>query len=195
MANRRLGPVQERLRAAAVEYVAHGWGVLPGPTCDGLTYTAGHAPRPVPGLVSVLPSARTLHDAHAVWSWWSIASYAILALAGETFAVLRAPTAVAIEASGRTEFPHGGCPVATASDGARFLVAPGATLWPELAGLRGVELMPPGSALALPPSRVLAGSVTWWINPLETGWRLGDADAVQAALTAALTFPSSLGRR
>jgi hypothetical protein len=180
----RRGSADERwelLQAAAVEYVVHGWGVLPGPVCDGVRYSAGHCERPVEGLVPVLPSARTVRNARAVWSWWNVAAYGILARAGEAFDVICAPTALAVEASGHPWFPLGGCPVAMAPDGARFLVRTGAKVWPELVAHR-VRVAERGEIVALPPTRVIAGAVTWWVRPEDTRWRLGDPDAVQAAL-------------
>lgn len=171
----------ERLRSAAMEYVMHGWGVLPGPACDGLRYMAGHCERPVDGLVPVLPSARTLRNAREVWSWWKLAPYGILARAGEAFDVISAPTVLVVEASGHPSFPLNGCPVAMAPDGARFLVRTGATVRPELAEHR-VRVAKRGEIVALPPTRVIAGTVTWRVRPADTAWKLGDPDAVEAAL-------------
>ena len=183
---------QERLQTAAMEYVMHGWSVLPGPACDGLRYTAGHCERPVEGLVPVLPSARTVRQPREVWTWWNLAPYGILARAGEAFDVVTAPTALAIEASAHPWFPLNGCPVAMAPDGARFLVRPGAKLRPELVAHR-VSVAEPSALLPLPPTRVLAGSVTWWIRPADVGWRLGDPDAVQAALLDTATRTAAAG--
>lgn len=173
----------------------HGWGVLPGPTCDGLRYTTGHCERPVDGLVPVLPSARTVRNAREVWSWWKLAPYAILARAGEAFDVIAAPTALAIEASCHPWFPLDGCPVAMAPDGVRFLVRLGTALRPEL-GAHRVSVAEPRRVVPLPPTRVIAGHVTWWVHPEDVGWRLGDPDAVQAALldTATRTVAGSGGR-
>lgn len=72
-----------RLRDAAIDYVAHGWGVIPGSACDGLTYTKGHTRDKVGALGPVLPSARTLREPHTVWSRWHLAPYGILARTGE----------------------------------------------------------------------------------------------------------------
>ena len=171
----------ERLRAAALEYVVRGWGVLPGPVCDGLRYSAGHCERPVEGLLPVLPPARTLRNAREVWAWWKVAPYGILARAGEAFDVICAPTALAVEASGHPWFPLNGCPVAMAPDGARFLVRTGAIVRLGLAAVR-VRVAEPGEIVALPPTRVIAGAVTWWVRPEDTGWRLGDPEMVQAVL-------------
>jgi len=172
---------QGRLQTAAMDYVMHRWGVLPGPACDGVRYMKGHSAEPVAGLVPVLPGARTLRNAREVFSWWKLAPYGILARAGESFDVITAPTALAVEASRHPWFPLNGCPVAMAPDGTRFLVHTGARLRPELAAY-GVELAAPGTVVALPPTRVLAGVVTWWIRPTDTKYQLGDPDAVQAAL-------------
>lgn len=186
MAQPELPPRQERLQAAAMEYVAHGCGVIPGSACDGLTYTKGHTREKVGDLVPVLPSARTVRDARAAQSRWALAPYGILARAGEAFDVVEAPTWLAVLATGRTEFRQRLCPVSIAPSGAGLLVQPGATLRSELVGMRGVRLAEPGTLVVLPPTRVLHGHVTWWITPQQVQWQLGDADAVQVALLAVL---------
>lgn len=181
-----LPPRQQRLQAAAMEYGAHGWGVIPGSACDGLTYTKGHTREKVSDLVPVLPSARTVRDVRAARSRWALAPYGILARAGEAFDVVEAPTWLAVSATGRREFRRHLCPVLIAPAGVGLLVQPGATLWSEFVGVRGIRLAEPETLVALPPTRVLHGHVTWWITPQQVQWQLGDADAVQAALLAVL---------
>lgn len=175
----------ERLRAAAIDYVSHGWAVLPGPAFDGLGYTRGHVPEPVDGLHPVLRSARSLRSVREVWAWWSLAPYAILTRAGDDFDVLSAPTWLAVAGTQRSEFSRHPCPVLISPEGVRLLVAPGVGLLPELAGVRGVELITPGSVVPLPPTR-MRGSVTWWITPDQVDWQLGDPGVVQDALRQAL---------
>lgn len=180
-----------RLRDAAIDYVAHGWGVIPGSACDGLTYTKGHTREEVGTLGPVLPSSRTLREAHAVWSRWHLAPYGILGRTGEVFDVIEAPTWLAVRATGRAELGHRMGPVSLAPTGARFLVEPGATLRGDLAAVRGVGIAEPGTLVPLPPTRVLHGQLTWWITPEQTRWGLGDSHTVYAALRAALAEPSA----
>ncbi|MFD2422204.1 hypothetical protein [Amycolatopsis pigmentata] len=174
---------QARLQSAALEYVIHGWGVVPGPACDGVRYTAGHCDRVVRGLVPALPSGRTLRDARVVWSWWRVAPYGVLARAGEDFDVISVPGALAREMSRRVRLSPNGCPVAKGPGGAVFLVRLGAVLRPELAA-HGVRVIERGELVALPPTCVLGGTVKWSVHPTATQfmWDLGDAEEMQAAL-------------
>ncbi|MFC4003975.1 hypothetical protein ACFS2C_09430 [Prauserella oleivorans] len=182
----RLDAASSRLQAAAMEYVTHGWGVLPGSACDGLRYTQGHTAAPTYGLVPVWGSGRTTREARRAWGQWNVAPYAILARAGEDFDVLTAPTWLAVEAVGRSQFTASPCPVSIAPDGVRLFVRRGARLWPELADVRGVGLVEPGAVVPLPPTRMVGGSATWWLPPEAVGWHPGDPDAAQAALVAVL---------
>lgn len=181
-----LTPVQERLQAAAMEYVMHGWGVVPGSACDGLTYTKGHTREKVANLEPALRSARTVRDVRAARSWWALAPYGILARAGESFDVIEAPTWLAVSANGRPEFRQRLCPVTIAPPGVRILVQLGASLWPELSAARGVQIAAAGTVVPLPPTRMLGGLTAWWIRPAQVNWQLGDADAVQDALCVVL---------
>src|SRR5437764_9838766 len=83
--------MDEQVRTAAAEYPTHGWGVLPGSVWDGERYIQGHTPVPTDGLVAVHVFPRSLRTVNEVWSWWSVAPYAVLARAGEDFDVLTAP--------------------------------------------------------------------------------------------------------
>lgn len=184
---------QERLQAAAIEYVMHGWGVILASACDGLNYTRGHTPEEVDDLAPVLPSARTVRDVRAASSWWALAPYGILARTGEAFDVIEAPTWLAVLATGRTDFRRRLCPVLIGPSGVRLLVEPGAALDACLGGERGVCVTGPGALVPLPPTRMMHGNVTWWITPEQVQWRLGDADVVQEALLAVLAEATSSG--
>jgi hypothetical protein len=59
----RLRSRRDFVRVTAVNYVAHGWGVLPGAVWQDDRYILGHSSTVVAGLEPVLPSARTLRDA------------------------------------------------------------------------------------------------------------------------------------
>lgn len=166
-----------------MEYATHGWGVIPGSACDGARYTKGHTMEPVESLAAVLSSARTLRRARAVWSWWHLAPYGVLARVGEDFDVLHAPTWLA---TGREMCARPLCPVALSPSGASLLVTVGTRLRDQLVGVPGVEVTALGSVVPLPPTRMLGGRVSWWITPEQTRWSLGDPEGVRDALCAAL---------
>lgn len=100
--------------------------------------------------------------------------------------MIEAPAWLAMLATARPEFRRRMCPVSLAPTGARLIVEPGATLRGELAAVRGVAVAEPGVYVPLPPTRVLAGHVTWCVTPAHVAWRLGDGETVQDALLAAL---------
>jgi len=181
-----LPPGQRRLQEAAMEYVMHGWGIVPTSVCDGLRYTKGHTREVVPGFEPALPSGRTVTNARAAHSWYALAPYGIAARAGEDFDVLRAPTWLAVLATGRPQFRQHLCPVALAPSGVSILLRPGAELRDDLTAVRGVEIAPLGTLIPLPPNRVIGGLVTWWIRPQQVNWRLGDPNLVQDAIIAVL---------
>jgi hypothetical protein len=176
------------VRRSAVNYVAHGWGVLPGTVWHDDHYTLGHSPTAAPGLEPALPSARTLRDAREVWSWFSITSYAILARASEDFDVLTAPTALVCTALQVADSPVRRCPIIISATGSCGLVIKqGSRLRYELRDVHGVSLVPPNELVALPPTLV-AGDVTdWLIAPPEVLYRPGSAGAVQTALAVVAT--------
>lgn len=146
----------------------------------------GHTRERPRTLEPVLRSTRTVRDVRVLRSWWTLAEYTVLARAGEAFDVIEAPTWLAVMATGRREFRDRLCPVSLTPAGVRILVEPGVVLRDELAGTRGVQVTATGSWVPMPPSRMLPGSVSWWIRPEQVSWRLGNADAVQDALAAVL---------
>ena len=187
MVRRAVRDADERVRAAAVEYPAHGWGVLPGSVWDGERYIQGHTPVSTDGLVAVRVSAESLRTVREVWSWWSVAPYAVLARAGEDFDVLTAPADLVRRA---LEVPGSvlrSCPIMRSPRGesARLLVRAGARLWWKLRTVPEVGLFPAGALVALPPTVTSAGVWSWWVAPAACGYRPGLADAAQKALGAA----------
>ncbi|MDV6014016.1 hypothetical protein [Haloechinothrix sp. LS1_15] len=182
-------PEHARLREAAVDYAAHGWGVIPGAACDGLRYLRGHTGDPAPGLVPVLRGARTLRDPRRVWHWWSLAPYSILARAGEQLTVLYLPvwlaTATLTHASDRGPV----CPVMLGPHGAALVITPGIA---PPAGIPDLAVAQPGELIPLPPTRTLAGTLTWHIHPNQTGWQPGPAEHIYT--TATTTLAERMGR-
>lgn len=172
------------LRLAALSYVERGWPVVPGPLCDGLRYTRPGSPHVVAAAKPVGAQDASL-DPRLVERWWTERPHTVLAAVGIEFDVLCAPTLLATVATGLPVFRENLCPVAMSPQGARFLVARGGSLDEDLAGVRGLEFLDGGEFLPLPPSRVVGGSMSWWITPAAVGGRLGDGQTVQAALRAA----------
>jgi hypothetical protein len=188
-----LAPAHRRLQEAAVEYVMHGWGVVPGSACDGLAYTKGHTRERMPTFGSAHPSGRTVRSPKTASSWWALAPYGIGARAGEDFDVIECPTWLAVLATGRPEFRGHLCPVSLSPAGVRVLVACGARLRGELASVRGVRVAESGRLVPMPPTRILGGLVTWWTTPSQVNWRIGDPDVVQAAILAVLGESTQAG--
>ncbi|MFB9427815.1 bifunctional DNA primase/polymerase [Streptoalloteichus tenebrarius] len=176
---------------AAVDYARHGWKLLPGAIWDGRHYTRGHHTRVVSDLEPVLPVERATSDLYRVSRWWRTAPWSVLAVTGEKFDVITAPTTVAMAATHTMPWRHNPCPVAVSPSVVRFFVAPGAALRPDLATVPGVEVLPAGSLVPLPPTPVRCGVVTWWVSPSSLGWRLGSSLAVQAALVAVTQWPTT----
>jgi hypothetical protein len=132
----------------------------------------------------VVTDQRASLDPRIVERWWPDRPYTVLTPVGAEFDVC-APTLLAAVATGLPLFRENLGPVAMTPLGARFLVTPGAVPCSDMVGVRGVEIIRRGAFLPLPPSRVVAGSMNWWITPTAAGGRLGNAELVQAALRAA----------
>jgi hypothetical protein len=169
------------LLAAAHNYAALGWRILPGPICDGMASWHPVSVEPLGTTEATVPRESATTDQGVVDSWWEVHRQAILAPVGESFDVLRVSTPLACQAAAILEKGHLG-PVALAPSGGYFFVAPGATLAPELSNIRGIELMSPDSFVTLPPTRVRGGVVTWWISPVRSKGQLGDIRVIQDAL-------------
>ncbi|MCU1687051.1 MAG: hypothetical protein JWQ81_7790 [Amycolatopsis sp.] len=182
------------VRSAAVNYAAHGWGVLPGTVWHRGRYTLGHAPTVAPGLEPVMLSARTLRDAREVWSWFSIAPYAVLARVGEDFDVLTAPATLVCTALDVPGSAVRRCPIIlTGTGSANLVITRNSRLRYDLRPVPGVALVPPRAFVALPPTLVDGDTAEWLIAPSEVSYRPGLAGAVQAALAAAATSPENGG--
>ena len=176
----------ERVRAAVIMYPARGWDVPPGSVWDGQRYTLGHTPTPAEGLGPVMLSGRTLRTSREVWSWWSVAAYAVLARAGEDFDVLTAPARLVAAAVEPADSAVRSCPVMVSPDriSAALLVRTGSRLRWDLHGVPGVALLRDGALVALPPTRTERGEWSWWLDPFD-GYRPGLSGAVQKALRVA----------
>ncbi|WP_143268707.1 hypothetical protein [Amycolatopsis vastitatis] len=187
--------MDERLRASAVEYPAHGWGVQPGSVWDGERYIQGHTPVPTDGLVAVRVSPRSLRAVAETWSWWSVAPYAVLARTGEDFDVLTAPAGMVEKALHLPNSALRSCPIMLAPrrESARLLIRTGSRLWWKLRTVPEVGLFPTGALIALPPTVTSAGVWSWWVAPADCGYRPGLADEVQKTL-GAVCGPTPGGR-
>ena len=161
------------LRAAAEQYAALGWPVLPGPVCDGLTtwHPASHAP--LGPREPTVPRCEATVDRGVVSRWWSVHRQTILAPAGRRFDVIRAPGLLGWDALAAFDGGAPLGPVALSPHGVLFFAEPGTVVDLHLDSVPGVEIVSPGVLVALPPSRVVAGAVRWRISPLDRG-DLGD---------------------
>ncbi|WP_275294047.1 MULTISPECIES: bifunctional DNA primase/polymerase [unclassified Amycolatopsis] len=169
------GVALRSLRAAAENYAALGWPVLPGPVCDGLTTWDPVSFERLGGRESTMSPAEATVDRRVVSKWWAVHRQAILAPVGEHFDVVRAPTHLGWRALAAFDGGHPLGPMALSPHGAFFFVEPGTCGDSELAS--GVEVLSPGDLVVLPPSRVVAGVVWWRISPLERDL-LGDGAGI-----------------
>ena len=171
---------------AGLAYAELGWPVLPGPICDGM---ASWHPASVEPLRCDQPSVNVelaTTDSEVISRWWTRFPAVILTVLGTRFDVLRVPTPTALQATVAMSRGSQLGPVALAADGTRFFVKPGSTLKPEMACIRGVELVRRGSLIPLPPSRIKPGVVSWWISPTTVKVRLGNACDIQDAILGTL---------
>jgi hypothetical protein len=159
--------------------------VVPGPLCDGLRYTRPGSPHVVAAAKPVAAAQDASLDPRLVERWWTERPHTVLCPVGVEFDVLCAPTLLSTIATGLPVFRENLCPVAMSPQGARFLIARGGVLDEDLAGVRGLEFLARGVFLPLPPSRVVGGSMNWWITPADAAGGLGDVEIVQAALRTA----------
>ncbi|MDT8910923.1 hypothetical protein [Amycolatopsis sp. PS_44_ISF1] len=167
---------------AAIEYARNGWSVIPGSVWDGHAYTLGTTPTKTDGLVPSMVSQRSYRNAREVHSWWNVAPYSILSRVAEDFDVIQIPAgllATSIEFARQSIIKS---PVVIGPFGARILVSRGAELLPGLWNDLGIDIMPPGVFIPLPPTTIRAGSTRWLREPSELNYQLGDQKAVQEAL-------------
>ncbi|WP_442874821.1 bifunctional DNA primase/polymerase [Amycolatopsis sp. NBC_00345] len=170
---------------AAARYAGNGWAVIPGSVWNGRSYTLGHTPTKTDGLVPAMLSQRSYRDCRQVRSWWTVAPYSILARAGEDFDVIQISAGLlgaAVE-HGRQSVVRS--PIAIGPYGARVLVSPGSELLPGLRNRIGIDILPPGTCIPLPPTRIRGGSVRWLREPSGLEYRAGDQRPVQIALLEA----------
>ncbi|WP_246412399.1 bifunctional DNA primase/polymerase [Amycolatopsis dendrobii] len=173
------GVALRALRAAAENYAARGWPVLPGPVCDGLTTWDPVGFELLGGRESTVSRSEATVDRRVVSEWWSVHRQAILAPVGEHFDVLRAPTHLGWRALAAFDGGRPLGPMALSPHGAFFFVEPGTCGGRELAA--GVEALSPGDLVVLPPSRVVAGVVWWRISPADRE-ELGDGAGIAGKL-------------
>ncbi|OAP23772.1 MULTISPECIES: bifunctional DNA primase/polymerase [Amycolatopsis] len=167
------------LRAAAENYAARGWPVLPGPVCDGLTTWDPVSFELLGGRESSASRSEATVDRRVVSEWWAVHRQAILAPVGEHFDVVRAPTHLGWRALAAFDGGRPLGPMALSPHGAFFFVEPGTCGEHELAS--GVEVFSPGDLVVLPPSRVVGGVVWWRISPVDRE-ALGDGAGIVGKL-------------
>ncbi|MFB9930307.1 bifunctional DNA primase/polymerase [Amycolatopsis halotolerans] len=173
------GAALRALRAAAENYAARGWPVLPGPVCDGLTSWDPVTLELLGGRETAVSRSGATVDRRVISEWWSAHRQAILAPVGRQFEVLRTTAHLGWRTLAAFEggLPLG--PVALSPHGAYFFVESGIRADREPAP--GVEVLAPGDLVVLPPSRVVSGVVWWRISPADRD-TLGDGAAILGKL-------------
>src|SRR5262245_2760129 len=180
------------LRGDARRYAERGWRVMPAAALMTDRYVCG----PLCPTVAVHPAVdRWESAAPSDWSdvdgWWRNSPHSVLLATGDTFDVIEVSAGVGVAAVQRLRT----VPVAADPAGRwMFLVAPGATLVPELRESRDTVLHGAGSWIPAPPTRTPAGRVRWEVHPAQVGWRAPDARVLQQVLvepTRSATFGST----
>ena len=116
---------------------------------------------------------------------WRDGPHSVLLATGAAFDVVEVPEYIGAPAWGRLRGP-----VAVTPQGQwMFLVRPGETLHPHLAGHRDVVLHGVGSWIPVPPVRTPQGTIRWIVTPQEAQWRLPDAGELQGVLVGTLPAP------
>ena len=172
-------------RAMACDYAHLGrWRLVPGSIWAGDHYRTEQPGQRTTRLepISHWPTA----DLRRVDSWWKLAPYSILAVTADEFDVICTPRHLGIQVTKTALFQYCPAPVSLSVEHARFLVAPGCTLQPELNG-HGITLAPPGALIPMPPTMLARGRMSWLIPPESTQWQPGNALLLQAALHSAIT--------
>ncbi|MET7989693.1 hypothetical protein ABZU76_02175 [Amycolatopsis sp. NPDC005232] len=158
------------------------------PVWDGHTFTVGHNDQKVPGLGPVSVFRHSYRNPRQVRSWWTVAPYSILARVGEDFDELQVPSEYLSFA-----LQHGGKSITDSRIvrdpfGTRVFVTKGATLLPGLSNLVSIDLLPHGSYVPLPPTRLRGGTTTWFREPKQLDYQPGNEWQVQRVLLEVQRF-------
>ena len=177
------------LRRAALRYAEQGWRVIPGAALINDRYVCG----PLCPTVAVHPAVDQWESAASSdWSdvdgWWRNSPYSVLLATGATFDVIEVSAR-----AGAAAVQHLRTVPVVADPAGRwmFLVAPGATLVPELRDSRDTVLHGTGSWIPAPPTRTPGGRIRWEVHPGEVGWRVPDARVLQQVLVAPASRPAT----
>jgi hypothetical protein len=170
------------LKEAALSYAAMGWPVLPGPLNNGLPAWSTEAAKRHESLESFASLKNASTDKDLISDWWSRHAHAILAPSGFAFDVVRAPLWLATIAT--TMMRQNICPTAISPAGVLFFVSPGAEV-SRPGRIRGVDVLPPGSLISMPPGTTSLGLTVWWSKPNASHKQLPDAHSIHVFLAQA----------
>lgn len=188
--NYRAVPGSE-LRAAALDYAAHGWPVIPGSFWQAGEWTGWADPpthdavAPAPVTVGGVSDASRI--AAEISAWWSGLPYSVLLATGTAVDAIEVPAAVGRRVRSVLQSMDVNAPIAVTPVGQWwFGMAAGEPLRPELASMAEVLLRSRGSWVVAPPCAYPEGEVQWRSTPEDCGWRLPDPYDVQYAVLEAL---------
>ena len=187
---------RSRLRRAALRMAAQGWPVTPGASLRDRRFDCGRPGCPTstchPALDGWEQAASC--DPVRVANWWRYAPHSVLLATGVAFDVLEVPAplgSLVIAAADWRNTARG--PVATLPTGRwMFLVSPGGSALPELAGRLDIVRHGRGSWIPAPPTRLVEGPVRWLVPPTAVAWRLPDPAELQRVI-ATLGRPATVG--
>jgi hypothetical protein len=197
---------------AALDYASRGIAVLPchypiepagciGPWQESRICSCGRLRCPAPALhtLGLVTASDATAETVDVLCWWAATPQANLATpAGATVDVIEvhhpAPAVALVARVCQLGAEPG--PVIRAGRGCtQFLVAAGSTASLASSEPDGDEvvIVPPGSLVFLPPSRLIDGQRLTWVRPLPDAARLQPAERLLPALVEAARTVTTLG--
>lgn len=191
-AGSRLGQRGNGTVRAAIQFIEHGWPVLPGSVFDGRRYVVPSTRRPTGCLQPLVPIDQASVEVRTVANWWRMQTSlvpSVLIVTGPMFDAVAVSRDLAVEAVQTDAFRDVPGPVIMRADEGRayFLLRCGERVPPpEDARPTVVEAVPSGRWLAAPPTRTAVGGVSWLASPQGAGWAPVEAAVLSEALHIAL---------
>ncbi|MFI9383389.1 bifunctional DNA primase/polymerase [Kutzneria sp. NPDC052558] len=176
-----------RLRAAAVEYAAHGWPVVPVSFFDGRSYTCVQADCVEETMHPVwrLWPDRASADPKVVAAWLGMLTLSVAVRTGVVFDVVSMPEAAATRVQAALAERHTATPVAVWRERGRrlFWVEPGLP-WRPVLGRLDARVSAENGWVPVPPTPTRHGPVQWAVEPAQTGWCFARHEDFLAAASA-----------
>ncbi|GDY31943.1 bifunctional DNA primase/polymerase [Gandjariella thermophila] len=182
------------LRRSVLDYVGHGWPVVPATYYNGRRYVCVRADCAEDGPHPVWRAwrERATTDPATVRSWYRLCEFGVAVLTGARFDVLEVPEPWGERV--QTLLATGGSagPAAVYPERGRrlFWVARGLRLDDDLAAA-GFRVRGEGGWALAPPSRTRGGPVRWTVPPERVSWRPAHLSAVREALDVAAARAST----